>query len=104
MSDLTVANTILNQLGGNRFRVMTGAKNLVGDNNTLRFTLPRGFAQNKVNCVQVKLDVTDTYTITFYNIKRSPSHEVKVIREFSDVYADSLQTVFTEITGLSTRL
>lgn len=104
MSDLTVAAIILKQLGGNRFCAMTGAKNFVGDNTTLKFTLPSGFARNKVNCVSVKLGPTDTYTVTFYNIKRAPSREFKVVREFSDVYADSLQTVFTEITGLRTSL
>ena len=30
MSDMTVAKTILEQLGGNKFRVMTGAKNFMG--------------------------------------------------------------------------
>ena len=39
-TDLTVANTILQQLGGNKFRVMTGAKNFVGSNDALTFRLP----------------------------------------------------------------
>ena len=35
MSNLTVAKTILEQLGGNKFCMMTGAKNLAGDENSL---------------------------------------------------------------------
>ena len=34
MSNMTVAKTILEQLGGNKFRMMTGAKNLAGDENS----------------------------------------------------------------------
>ena len=37
---MTIANTILEQLGGNKFIAMTGAKNFVSDGNTLRMTLP----------------------------------------------------------------
>ena len=35
MSNLKVAETILEQLGGNKFRMMTGAKNLAGDETSL---------------------------------------------------------------------
>ena len=35
MSNLKVAKTILEQLGGNHFRMMTGAKKLAGDENSL---------------------------------------------------------------------
>ncbi len=35
MNNLKVAETILEQLGGNQFRMMTGAKNLAGDENSL---------------------------------------------------------------------
>ena len=34
MSNLIVAETILKTLGGNKFRAMTGAKNLAGDENS----------------------------------------------------------------------
>ena len=38
---MTVANTILEQLGSNKFIAMTGAKNFLSDGNTLRMTLPK---------------------------------------------------------------
>jgi len=36
---MRVAKTILEQLGGNHFRMMTGAKNLAGDENSLSMRL-----------------------------------------------------------------
>ena len=37
---MTIANTILEQLGGNKFIAMTGAKNFLSNGSTLRMTLP----------------------------------------------------------------
>lgn len=44
----TIAQTILTQLGGNRFLAMTGAKQLVDLGNGLQFAIGRG-AKNKAN-------------------------------------------------------
>ena len=38
---MKVANTILEQLGGQKFLAMTGANHLVADGNTLRMALPK---------------------------------------------------------------
>lgn len=38
---MRVADIILNQLGGNKFVVMTGSKNFVSDGNTLRMNLAK---------------------------------------------------------------
>ena len=38
-TDMRVAETILSQLGGNRFRVMTGAKNFAATDNSLRMRI-----------------------------------------------------------------
>ena len=38
---MTVANTILNQLGGNQFLAMTGCKNLLGFENGLQMRIPK---------------------------------------------------------------
>lgn len=101
---MSVANTILQQLGGNRFVAMTGAKNLTSDGNALRFKLPARFAKDGINAVKVTLDPSDTYTMTFYSQKSAPTFAVKVVAEFSDVYNDNLQNIFTKATGLETRL
>jgi hypothetical protein len=97
-----VAQTILSQLGGNRFIAMTGAKNFVGGNDDLRFFLPRA-AKNGVNRFWVRLDADDTYTVEGgkWNAKRL---EVVRVKRAEGIYASNLRDVFTVITGLETSL
>lgn len=94
-----VAKTILAQLGGNRFIVMTGAKNFVYDKSSLHFSV--GKTKNKANKIVVKLDPDDTYTMTFYKLR---GIDLTKISEHSGLYFDQLQSVFTRETGLYTRL
>lgn len=96
---MTTAQTILAQIGGNRFLAMTGAKNLIGDNSMLRFDLPRGAAKNKANKVQITLEASDTYRVDFirYDARKL---ECQTVGTVSDVYADNLRDVFTAATGL----
>lgn len=101
---LSVANTILSQLGAGRFLAMTGAKNLCGDATSLSFKLPARFAAKGINAVRITLDPSDTYTITFYKQARAPSFAVSVVAEHSDVYCDQLREIFTRETGLETSL
>lgn len=95
---LQVANTILAQLGGNKFLAMTGAKNLVGGDDTLRFKIP---LSNGINHVSITLDCDDTYRITFGKFRKL---ELRIVHSQGTVYADQLQTLFTDQTGLDTRL
>jgi hypothetical protein len=60
MIEQGIAQTIFAQLGGRRFIAMTGARNLVGGENYLMFSLPTGFAKNRINNVRITLDWTDT--------------------------------------------
>ncbi len=101
-ADMTVANGILAQLGGNQFIAMTGAKNLLGDKASLQFRLPRG-AKGGCNAVKVTLDVTDTYTVVFYKIGRG-TYDVTELASVSMVYIDTLRAIFESHTGLRTRL
>jgi hypothetical protein len=105
MTDLTVANTILEQLGGPMFTRMTGAHNLAGDETSLRFSLHRGSAHNGINKVIVTLTPMDTYTVQFWNIRLgSKSCSQRLVAEHEDVYCDMLQDVFEQATGLYTSL
>jgi hypothetical protein len=52
-----VAETILEQLGGKRFIVMTGAKHFAADGNALRFRLPSNFAKSGINAVTISIVV-----------------------------------------------
>ncbi len=95
-----IAKTILAQLGGNRFRVMTGAKDFVTVDNGLGFSLPK-FPGIKINRVTVILKSDDTYTVIFsryYNLKMTP------LAKQDGVYCEDLEEVFTSETGLRTRL
>jgi len=98
-----IAQTILQQLGGRRFVVMTGARNLVGLSQGLGFKLPSGFARNGINYVRITLDPSDTYTVEFMKIPRG-KYEAVPVRSVSGVYDDGLQQLFTSETGLDTNL
>ncbi len=100
-----IAKTILEQLGGGRFIAMTGAKNMVAIENGLQFDLPRTrhYVKDGINKVQVVLDPSDTYTVR--GLKWMPrKYEFKELANQPGVYGDTLQAVFTDITGLDTRL
>ncbi len=99
---MTVANTILEQLGGRRFIVMTGAKNLSGEKNSLTFKIPK--AKSGITHVKVTLDPSDTYTVRFIKQARAPSFAITTVKEYSDIYADQLRDLFEHTTGLYTRL
>ena len=104
---MSIAHTILEQLGGNKFTVMTGAKNysstgsgegIVGG---LSFKLPSNFAKDGINCVAVYLTGLDTYIMKFWKTKRM---DLVLLHEVNDVYAEDLQRIFKDTTGLDTHL
>lgn len=101
MTNLEVANTILAQLGGGRFIAMTGSKDFVGSEDSLSFKLGR--ISNGISHVCITLDVNDTYRMEFrkWNAKRL---DYKIVATYSNVYFDTLQFIFTQETGLYTRL
>ena len=91
-----IANYIEAQLGGVKFKAMTGAKNFSTNGIDLRFTLPR--ICNKIKFVKITLNKNDLYDVGFYNFR------FDAIVELSDVFGTDLQTVFTRYTGLDTHL
>lgn len=102
MSDQTqeVGFIIYQQLGGNRFRAMTGAKLFVKDDNSLRFSLPR--TTNNINRINIALNGKDLYDIRFSKLNRKL--EESHIKKFDDVYAEDMVNLFETETGLFTRL
>ena len=101
MSDLTTANTILDQLGGRRFQVMTGAKHFVGTDNSLTFRLPgtRNFVRDKINAVRVTLNDLDLYDVDYMRVYGT---KCRTVNRSAGIYADMLRDNFTRITGLDT--
>jgi hypothetical protein len=104
---MTVANVILEQLGGRKFAVMTGAKNFIGLESGLEFRLPGGggFTKSGINLVRVELTPADLYKVTFSKFRMSKGlPSIKKISEFDGIYFDQLQPLFSRETGLATRL
>ena len=98
-----VAQTILSQLGGNRFIAMTGCSNFLSDTNSLSFKLPRGVDNKATHCT-ITLDASDTYTVEFVKCNMRAAVYRQVVAETSMVYAESLTELFTAATGLYTSL
>ncbi|EEJ5117672.1 TPA: hypothetical protein N2G45_002874 [Salmonella enterica] len=102
-----IATTILNQLGGNRFIVMTGARQFVAVENGLQLDLPRKahFVKNGINRIVIRLNGSDLYDLTAMRIvTRNSIPTVSTVSEHTDLYCDMLQDTFTDITGLNTHL
>jgi hypothetical protein len=95
---MTVAQTILAQLGGNKFKAMTGAKNFCSDKNALIFDYPSPGV--RARCV-IELKGDDTYTMKFFKQRK---FKVTKIEDMPGVYCDQLQELFTKVTGLYTSL
>ena len=95
-----VAQTIIAQLGGGMFEMMTGSKNF--------FHLPKGGVQFDIGrnpasvtrCI-VTLRADDTYDVTFY---KGRGIKIREHKTFEGVYADSLRSIFESVTGLLTSL
>lgn len=99
-TDLTIAKEIYRQLGGPRFAVITGSGNFVGSENALTMKL----ASNKVKAkwLEIRLNGLDLYDMRFLSMDKEFNQVVK--EERNNIYADMLQSTFTEVTGLYTRL
>lgn len=95
-----IAGTILSQLGGNRFRAMTGARDFLAIEAGLFFSIPK-FPGIKINRVLVKLEASDEYTVSF---QRLYNGKLSVIALREGVNAESLRAVFTSETGLETSM
>ena len=99
-----IAQTILQQLGGNKFIAMTGAKNLGFDSKGSKTTLSFKIGKNAKSINYVKVDYIsgkDLYDMSFFRLRAG---QLKLIKKVSSIYGDQLQKFFTKNTGLYTRL
>ena len=95
-----VANTIYRQLGGNRFRVMTGAKMMVSTENGIRMRIGRN--KTNANFMEVSLNGLDLYDVTFAKLPKMG--EMKSVKTYDNVYSDMLVSIFESHTGMYTTL
>lgn len=98
---MNVAQIILQQIGGNQFVVMTGARNFVAREKSLTFGVPGTTTKNRANRVVVELTPDDLYTVTF---QRLHACKLTTVGEVSGIYADQLRGTFERATGLRTSL
>jgi hypothetical protein len=96
---LEVANTILAQLGGRRFITMTGSSNFTGRADGLSFKVGRG--PKGITHVRITLTPADDYTVEFLKVRGS---KVTTAHTAEGIYCDQLEEVFTDNTGLFTRI
>ena len=101
------------QLGRHRFVVMTGSK-FTGDMENESGDMEQVIKLSKNKSGADKLIITyeegkDTYSMRFikspkFNKKTFSFSEAKEVFFSSDIYAEQLQEVFTQVTGLYTHL
>jgi len=121
---MSVADTILEQLGGNKFVAMTGSKNFVSGGSSLSMKLAGN--KSRANRLKITLTALDDYTMEFIRITKPrveiDESKIKSLQEIgegavtfvpgklekietvSGVFCDQLQEVFTRVTGLDTSL
>ena len=100
MSNLKVPETILKQLGGNKFRVMTGAKNFGGTEDSLSMRIGRNSSNS--NYLKITLNSMDLYDMKFCKLTRK--FEEKSVTEYNNIYIDMMTDQFTAHTGMYTSL
>jgi gamma-glutamylcyclotransferase (GGCT)/AIG2-like uncharacterized protein YtfP len=97
---MSFAHTTLEHLGGNKFRIMTGAKNFVGDDKMLQFDLPWNLVKGRGKRMVITIQ-NDLYVLELYRIHKM---EAKVIDKIEAVDVENLRRTFTMMTGLDTSL
>lgn len=104
--DNQIAVTIFQQIGGRRFVAMTGSHDFLSLDNGLRMSLSRN--KTSANRLEIIYDEgADLYNMRFYRRTfRVKTCEVKTkdIKTYEGVYCDMLEDIFTDVTGLYTRL
>lgn len=101
-TDNGVAHTILNQLSNGIWHsmvVMCNVKNVMGNENSVTFHFAK--AKQKMNALKIILTPADEYEMIFYRIHGISCKEVKKIEH---VYAEDLNRLFRDTTGLATSL
>lgn len=112
-----ISATILQQLGGRHFLLMTGSKNLVyGTDDNHRDFLRMHLHKNasKANRLTIYYNLgSDSYTMVFdkFTVPRWCPKQYKysdpkleTVKTYHEIYFDQLQELFTETTGLLTSL
>lgn len=96
-----IYKNILNQLGGNKFNVMTGAYNHTMSTGEYFNFACRFKGSKKANYIEIKLNSNDLYDIKFYKIGKI---KCLCVKTFENISCDNLKSTFESFTGLYTSL
>jgi hypothetical protein len=99
-NNLIIAKTIIQQLGGNKFIVMTGARNIFADGQGVTMQIMKN--KSKAKYVSIILNSLDLYDMQFKSLDKDLNLIIRA--EANNIYFEDLETIFTNITGLNTRL
>jgi len=96
-----IATTILQQLGGSRkLQMMIGLKQVISEPLGVTLVFPLPSHEGAVNRVRITLNGLDLYDMEFI---RTRGTSLKVVKEFDNVYAEDLKSMFEKGTGLYIR-
>ena len=98
--DMSVAKTILSQLGGNKFCALTGAKNFIDTGDGLSMKIGRN--KTSSNYLKITLNMMDLYDVRFSRV--SPKGGERSVTEYNNIFNAQLVEVFEKHTGMYTSL
>tara|TARA_R110000824_G_scaffold34314_3_gene109134 strand:+ start:604 stop:948 length:345 start_codon:yes stop_codon:yes gene_type:complete len=93
------AKTLLQQLGGNKFKAMTGAKDFGIGSDGLHFKIGRN--SKSISHIVIRLTSMDLYEMKFLRVRAG---KITVVKKVNNVYNDMLGKIFTKYTGMHVRL
>jgi len=89
------AETIIKQLGGlGKLKAMVAGHSFATNGSDLTFKFK---GSRNSNCINIALDPDDTYSITFYKLKK---FDAVTVKELTGIYCNQLIPLFEETTGL----
>jgi hypothetical protein len=99
-----VIDTMIEQLGGNKFFIMTGSKpqykDISTDSPLIALKLTRN--KSKANYLTIQyMRGLDLYTMEFIKMTKT---ERKIVSTYENIYSDQLTEIFESETGLRTSL
>jgi len=97
----TVATTILQQLGGIEFIMMTGSKNFLYDGNSLSMRLARNISGANHLSITYRHH-PDDYVMKFSFVRMPDT--VREIEVIDGVYNDNIRSIFERVTGFDTHM
>ena len=97
MTNMQVANTILEQLGGPKIKAMLGVETFWGEADCLFFDFK---GSRKFNKCKITLTWDDLYTMELYKTSHADEFGYEPVFSESGLYFDMLIPTFEDATGL----